>query len=156
MPPKDATGAELHTLFREVFLLHATLTEISDKVHEQAGMRTPQIRVAHTLLRRGQATVPDVAYDLNISRQFVQSTINELEALGMVSFHPNPRHKRSKLIELTTIGKEKLEQATEREEAIIQNVLPQIESKGVEDATELLESLRLHLRGHIASKPDDN
>lgn len=156
MPPKHATGATLHTLFKEVFMLHATLTEISDEVHEQAGMRTPQVRVAHSLLRRGRATVPDVAYDLKVSRQFVQATINELESLGMVSFHPNPRHKSSKLIELTPSGQNKLEQTTQREEAIIQNVLPQMESKSVEDATELLESVRLSLHGHIVSKPNDN
>ncbi|MBI9111555.1 MarR family winged helix-turn-helix transcriptional regulator [Maridesulfovibrio ferrireducens] len=150
MTEKNATGATLHTLFKEIFNLQSTLSEVVDEVHEKAGMRTSQVRLANTLLELGQATVPDIAYAMKISRQFVQTAINELEKQNMIEFQENPRHKRSKLLKLTEHGRDVLNQVRENEENIIQKILPDMEATRVKAAYELLASIRVKINNKNA------
>ncbi|MCJ2164308.1 MULTISPECIES: MarR family transcriptional regulator [unclassified Pseudodesulfovibrio] len=142
MAGKHASGAQLHALFKELFHTQATLSVLMDDIHEQAGMRTSQVRLANTLVKLGRTTVPDVAHALNISRQFVQTAVNELEQQNMIVFLDNPRHKRSKLLELTDHGRETLRQVHKNEAAIIQQMLPDIDATSAVNACTLLECVR--------------
>ncbi len=142
MKKNNSSGAELHTLFKEIIHMEAILSEIIDEVHEKAGMRTSQIRLANTLLELGQTTVPDIAYTMKTSRQFVQTVVNELEKLNIIKFIENPRHKRSKLIKLTDNGQNILRQVRKNEEEIILRLLPDIDTTGVKAAYELLAIIR--------------
>ncbi len=56
------------------------------------------------LRRYGPQTVPDLASARFISRQIIQTQINELKKEGYVEGRSNPEHKRSKLIALTQEG----------------------------------------------------
>ncbi|THB68285.1 MAG: MarR family transcriptional regulator [Desulfovibrio sp.] len=147
----QATGAELHGLFREVFHLQAVLSEIMDLVHDKAGLRTSHKRVANVIQALGAATVPDVAASLHVSRQFVQTVSNELEAQGMLSFQDNPRHKRSRLVVLTDRGHEVLRRSQHLEAQIIQEELPKVGSAEVEQAALLLKTLRKAVHERIQS-----
>ena len=118
-----AKGEELHAFFEEVFRLHGVLAQGMDRVHEESGLRTPQRRLAETLEQEGQMTVPHAAAELEVSRQFVQTTCNDLASLGLVEFFDNPRHKRSRLVSLTKQGLAALARAR-REEARIHRVGP--------------------------------
>lgn len=143
---RPADGERLHALFREVFALHAALCEEMDAVHERAGMRTPQVRVAAALERMGAATVPDVAAALKVSRQFVQTVCNELLAQGILEFVDNPRHRRSKLARLTATGRHTLHRTKRQEAAIIEQLLPGIDARAVEQAVALLSCIREGIR----------
>jgi DNA-binding MarR family transcriptional regulator len=145
--PKSADGERLHALFREVFALHAALSEEMDAVHERAGMRTSQVRVASALDRMGAATVPDVAAALKVSRQFVQTVCNELLAQGILEFEDNPRHRRSKLARLTATGRDVLYRTKRQEARIIEQLLPGIDARAVEQAVDLLSGIRRRI-GH--------
>lgn len=140
-PSGHATGHDLHDLFRNVFALHASLSSAMDSVHEHSGLRTPQVRVANRL-SHGPATVPHVATDLAVSRQYVQTVCNELQEQGLMEFVENPRHKRSKLVALTEKGQKALAQTRENEAALIQQSLPDICSQQVTEASTLLKELR--------------
>lgn len=142
------TGAALHDLFREVFHLQAILAEAMDAVHEQSGMRTSHKRVAEVVDRQKTATVPDVAAELNVSRQFVQTVCNELNAQGLLEFKTNPRHKRSKLAELTDTGRTALYTSREQENKIIEELLPGLDAAAIGQAAALLRRLRERMEGH--------
>jgi len=144
-----ASGASLHDLLREVFALHAVLSEVVDEIHEKSGLRTSWIKVANSLSDQGAATVPDVALALNVSRQFVQTVFNDLQELGMLSFKENPRHKRSRLASLTGHGREILAATRKKEAAIIKQVLPGLDARTVADAQFLLKSIREQVRENI-------
>ena len=147
MADKSASGEELHALFKEVIHLQAQITAIMDIVHEQAGMHTPQIRLGTLLLTLGQMTVPDAAYAMNVSRQFIQATANKMEKMGLVVFKDNPRHKRSRLLALSELGQQKLEQTRKREAAIVKKGFPEIDSNQVANAADLLRSLNRRFQG---------
>ena len=113
-------------------------------------MRTAQCRIADELERLGPAPVPEVAASLDVSRQFVQTVCNELEAMGLVQFNDSPRHKRSKLVSLTSEGHRTLERAGREEAAVIKKALPDADTAKVSDAMTLLHGISKRIR---ARKP---
>jgi DNA-binding MarR family transcriptional regulator len=145
-----ATGEQLHDLFHEVFALHDALSEVMDEVHERAGLRTAQCRIADALERLGPAPVPEIAASLGVSRQFLQTVCNELEAMGLVQFDDSPRHKRSKLVSLTKKGHRTLDRTGQVEAAIIEKALPDVDAAKVADAAAFLHGISGRVR---AKKP---
>ena len=143
---KHKTGKALHDLFREVFNLHAALSEIMDKIQEQAGLSTAQHKIMRVLTHIGPATVPDIAAVLGVSRQFVQTVCNALLSCGFLEFTDNPRHKRSKLAVLTAPGRRAFRQARKNENQIIEKFLPGIDPDKATEACELLGCIRRSVR----------
>ena len=60
-------------------------------------------------------TVPEIAYDMGLSRQAVQRLVNEMRTDGLLATIENINHKRSKRIELTEHGKNIFDRAMERQ-----------------------------------------
>ena len=139
---KHQKGQALHDLFREVFALHAVLAEVMDKVHEQAGLSTAQLKIMRIINQMGPATVPDIAAELSVSRQFVQTVCNHLLAHAFLEFTDNPRHKRSKLADLTEPGRKAFKRSRNKENRIIEKSLSEIEPDKVADACKLLAHIR--------------
>lgn len=135
-------GKRIHDLFREVFALQAALSLMMDGVHLQAGLSTSQHKIMRVLARTGPATVPDIAARLGVSRQFVQTVCNDLRGLGFLEFTVNPRHKRSRLAALTKPGRSAFRQARKKEDRIIEQALPEIDTRKAGEACELLKFIR--------------
>ena len=57
-----------------------------------------------SLAQLGPLTVPQIAQMRPTSRQRMQRLADELAAAGLVRFVDNPRHQRSKLVQLTAKG----------------------------------------------------
>ena len=113
-----------------------------DKVHEQAGLSTPQRRVIQLLNRLGSATVPEMAFELGVSRQSVQVICNDLFSRNLIEFTENPRHKRSKLAVLTEPGHQTFQQAQQKEYQVIEQLFPEIELEKVAEACRMLAQIR--------------
>lgn len=144
----QATGQDLHELFRSVFQLQAVLAQGLDVVHENSGMSTPWKRVLHELDSAGNAgktgalTVPDIAARLHLSRQFILKTCNDMEAAGLVDYADNPRHKRSRLVCMTRQGREAFAMTMANEQALIARMLPGVNGLAAREAAALLNELR--------------
>ncbi|MCF8034981.1 MAG: MarR family transcriptional regulator [Desulfarculaceae bacterium] len=151
---KSATGRELHDLFEEVFHLQAVLATVVDHVHEEAGLGSPHQKVAEILARRGPSTVPEVAAEMEVSRQFVQTVCYRLEEQGLVEFSPNPRHKRSRLVSLTKQGQATLDEVRRKEAAIVKSALPKVERRAVIQARDTLLSLGEQLTAKLRKTPN--
>ncbi|MEO9094122.1 MAG: MarR family transcriptional regulator [Microbacteriaceae bacterium] len=54
-------------------------------------------------------TVAQAARRLGVSRQNIQRVANDLERDGLIDYLPNPDHKTSPLVTLTTVGRSILE-----------------------------------------------
>ena len=67
-------------------------------------------------------SVPQIAGLYDVSRQFIQSTVNILQERGIVEFLDNPKHKRSPLISLTPEGTRLYEQIRIRDEAAFSKI----------------------------------
>jgi DNA-binding MarR family transcriptional regulator len=62
----------------------------------------------------GPLTVPQIAQMRPTSRQRMQRLADELAADGLVRFVDNPKHRRSKLVELTVKGEARYRQLSAR------------------------------------------
>jgi DNA-binding MarR family transcriptional regulator len=72
-------------------------------------------------------TVPRAARRLGLTRQSVQRTVDALVAAGEIELLPNPDHKRSPLLQLTSRGRRSLDalsRAAERQHQIVAPCLP--------------------------------
>jgi len=114
-----------------------------DKVHEQAGLSTPQRRVIQLLNRLGSATVPNMAFELGASRQSVQVICNYLFYRNLIEFTENPRHKRSKLTVLTEPGHRAFQQAQQAEYQVIEQLFQRIEIEKVTETCGVLVWIRM-------------
>src|SRR5215207_3774925 len=62
----------------------------------------------------GPLTVPQIARMRPTSRQRMQRLAGELSAEGLVKFIDNPKHRRSKLVQLTRKGNERYRELNSR------------------------------------------
>ena len=62
----------------------------------------------------GPLTVPQIAQMRPTSRQRMQRLADELEAEGLVEFIDNPKHRRSRLVQLTRKGDERFRELQAR------------------------------------------
>ncbi len=67
-------------------------------------------------------SVPEIAGKYQVSRQHVQTTVNELLARDLIKAVPNPNHKRSRLMRLSELGRATFIEIRRNEAAIIEKV----------------------------------
>lgn len=70
----------------------------------------------------GSKTVPEVARMRSVSRQYIQKLANELIDEGLIEMVENPAHKRSKLMQLTPSGEQKLEELSQQYRRFLANL----------------------------------
>lgn len=97
MNPEDRY--EITWLVRRLFRAMGAWAEESLK---DTGITAADRAVIEFLYPDRALSVPEIAARYNVSRQHVQVTVNRLQDKGLVATRPNPAHKRSPHILLTT------------------------------------------------------
>lgn len=136
---------EVTELIDEVRRTFHLLAAVAERLHADLGVTASQRAVLEHLGLAGPATVPAVARDRGVSRQHVQTIVNDLLARGLVTLAPNPAHRRSPLVGLTAEGETTLVTVRDRERTILAGV----DDPGPAEATAAAAALR-GLRGHLA------
>ena len=112
----DEDCYEITWLIRRLFRAMAARAD----EHAQAEGISVADRAVLEFLSAGEAlAVPKIAARYDVSRQHVQVTVNRLRDKGLVRTRPNPRHKRSPLIELTQDGAKVFARIHRRDVAVI-------------------------------------
>ena len=106
---------ELGRLFEETVGLYWRLTRAAAAIYGRGPLSGPRRTVLMAFARGGPQTVARLAAVRAQSRQRLQPLVNSLVAEGLLERQPNPLHRRSALIGLTTrgIGAVRQIQATE-------------------------------------------
>ncbi len=136
---------ELNQLITEIRRLSNDLDEISDQILAKDGLSSQERLVMMSLRKRGLSTVPQLARKREVSRQYIQTTVNELEKRGLVALHDNPAHKRSRLVDLTRAGEESILGVMAREGEAMHRVAAGLHSEQVRDALAVLRLVRKRL-----------
>lgn len=89
----------------------------------------------------GPLTVPQIAQMRPTSRQRMQRLADELAADGLVRFVDNPKHRRSKLVELTRKGDTRFREMDARFLAIASTVGVSLGEPDIRKATEIVRQL---------------
>jgi DNA-binding MarR family transcriptional regulator len=89
----------------------------------------------------GPLTVPQIAQMRPTSRQRMQRLADELAAAGHVRFIDNPKHQRSKLVQLTRKGEARYREMNARFLAIAATIGATLGEADIRSATEIVRQL---------------
>jgi DNA-binding MarR family transcriptional regulator len=95
--------------YQVVWLVRRLFRALAQKASENLGQYQLSVAdraVMEFLYPQEQLSVPEIASRYQVSRQHVQVTVNTLRDKGLLESRPNPRHKRSVLMELSEKGGE--------------------------------------------------
>ena len=105
----------LDLVFAETVALFQRLRSVASSMHAHGVLEPEQCTVLQGLDRDGARTVTDIGNDCGIPRNKAQKLVKSLEKEGVVELVPNPENKRSKLVELTDLGREAIRAMDQRE-----------------------------------------
>ncbi|MEJ0065949.1 MAG: helix-turn-helix domain-containing protein [Caulobacteraceae bacterium] len=108
--------------------------------------------VMSSLAADGGRTVPDLARERGVSRQHIQSVINDLLAAGLAAVSPNPSHRRSPLLALTDEGLRRLRMIEAREAECLARIAPAVSHLELAAATRLFDHLERDLTAQMAEQ----
>ena len=101
---------DLHLLANSIRRTYNRLRHTTDQIHQDTELSAPKRTLMMDVRRDGAQTVPMLAATRYVSRQIIQTQVNELIEVGLMKTKPNPEHKRSSLIDLTLKGRRLVEQ----------------------------------------------
>lgn len=131
-------------LYRVFWRTRRLFQRLGTEFHRVPGgapLSSPQRAVLEFLDREDRQTVPDLARRRSVSRQHIQVSVNALIDRGWLRTLPNPAHRRSPLIALTSAGRERLAAAQAVEAAIVHEVGRHFEIEDLETTARTLGQL---------------
>lgn len=117
-PGSGVPAGRLAEVFNVVGPLYRRAQRKVEQDMSAKGLSVGLRAVLDMLREHGPMTVPQMGRAQALSRQFVQRTVNDAAARGLVESMPNPAHKRSSLIALTDRGLAAVTDVVDRERAV--------------------------------------
>ena len=150
----DPTPAEdlLYGVIRRLWPLHRTVVRAVEHELAGTGMTAGEHALLDVLRSEGPQTVPQLARAMGLDRQPVQRWVNHAAELGLVVTAPNPAHRRSSLIRLTTEGTAAIGGIQAFEASELRRRLADLPAGDVRTALHVLDRLGEEFR-HLANGP---
>ena len=140
--PDENLLRHLEELLTQVSALATRLRQDERKVQAAGDLPVGGTHVLRLLSERGTLTVPQIARLNCTSRQNIQILVNRLEKEGCVESVPNPAHKRSELVRLTSRGQASLTAVVQNGDSYKEKLMPRLSREELVRASELLRSIR--------------
>jgi DNA-binding MarR family transcriptional regulator len=139
LPPGESP---LESVITETVSLFYRLRVVAEQIHHQGETSGPKRGILKTLDRLGPQTVPRMARARSVSRQYIQTLINQLAKGDFVEFVENPAHRRSPLVSLTPKGKEFLDAMVQREIELLEQLKMDSSEKELQNTADVLRKVR--------------
>jgi len=137
--------ADVESLADEVRLHYHALVRLAGALHGALKVTAPMRAVLEFLQARGPTPVPRIARSRGVSRQHIQTIVNELLDEGLVELRDNPAHRRSCLVALTVGGEATIAGIRDTERALLGETFAGLDSAALRSATETLRAVRLRI-----------
>jgi DNA-binding MarR family transcriptional regulator len=143
----DSVKAEALTeLILTMFRANNLTLAWGDRLVSPLGLTSARWQILGAIVQAGRPQpVAWLARDLGANRQNVQRIINDLKNDGLVSFEPNPHHKRAQLVVLTPKGQQAYEGAVELYNPLIAQLGDGLSIDDIAAAQRVLTRLRARL-----------
>jgi len=125
--------------------LYFLLRAVGDALHADLGVSTGMRGVMTSLADGAGKTVPELARERPVSRQHIQTLVNDLLAAGLAQISPNPSHRRSPIVTLTEEGRRRLRTLREREAELLAAAAPAVSQTDLAAAGRLFDVLEREL-----------
>jgi DNA-binding MarR family transcriptional regulator len=143
---RTPAGESLTRVMLDLFRLNSGILTAGDRLVEELGLTSArwQILGAITAAERPQP-VAWLARDLGANRQNVQRIVNDLAEDGLVSFEPNPHHRRAQLVVLSDKGRHAFEAAMNLQAPWVNRLSEGLTVKEIEAAHRVVMRLQQNL-----------
>jgi DNA-binding MarR family transcriptional regulator len=131
----------LISVIDETRSLFHRMTAVAESIHHKGRLSGGRRGVLMELDRHGPRTVPHMARERPVSRQLIQTIVNDLAKDRLVETKRNPAHKRSHLISLTEKGRAYVADMKRQEGAVLSKLPLEIPPENLRTAAEVLRSL---------------
>ena len=139
-------------LMLDLFRLNSLVVIAGDRLVAPLGLTSARWQVLGAIVAAERPQpVAWLARDLGANRQNVQRIINDLQREGLVTFAPNPHHKRAQLIVLTDKGQYAFKSAMELQEPWVNKLADGVATKDLETIHRVILTLRKKLEGDEAT-----
>jgi DNA-binding MarR family transcriptional regulator len=138
---------QLDSLLNEVRLLWHVLVQTGERLLADQPVTLALRAVLEFLDRNGPATVPGIARSRRVSRQHIQTIVNDLLGKGLVALRDNPAHRRSAHVELTGPGRQLISGIRRLEARFLSEHAFSVADKDLNRARKVLRSVRRTLEG---------
>ena len=122
--------------------LFHSLAQASAELNQESGITASMRAVMEALYPDNELTVPDIARQKQVTRQYIQQIANELLARSLTQSLDNPAHKRSPLIKLTPSGLKQFSAIIDREQKLLQSLSNEFDEQNLAQTADTLKSLR--------------
>jgi DNA-binding MarR family transcriptional regulator len=154
--PTDAFSHPASVLALETFRLNGALIALGDTLVAPLGLTSARWQVMGAIAEAGGALpVAGLARNMGLVRQSVQRIADELAAVGLVRFAPNPHHRRAKLVQLTDRGAALFEEVSARWRVVADALVADIGHAEVDRGAAVLRLLRGRVVGLHAGMLND-
>lgn len=133
--------AALYPLALDVRALFHQMRAAIGTIHADAGISAGMRAVLENVIVDGPQTVPRMARARPVTRQHIQSLVNDLMAEGLVEYRANPAHKRSQLVCPTEAGKAAFDALTAHEIAVFAQIDVGLSPEEIDEARRVLDRL---------------
>jgi DNA-binding MarR family transcriptional regulator len=131
--------------------LNSLLKMWGDEMHADIGITAGMRAIMSSLAAGRSRTVPDLARERAVSRQHIQSVINEMLEAALAEAVRNPSHRRSPLLALTDEGLRRLRIVEAREAEYLTRIAPAVSHLELAAAARLFDHLERDLAAHLAA-----
>jgi len=138
-------GAAAAELLLELAYTFFRLRAEGDRRAGKLGQSTGRLGVLRTLAEEGPRTVAQIARSRPVARQGVQRLADALAEQRLVEYIPNPDHRRSKLLRLTSRGSRAYQTLLRGQEAWAEELARGLSEEELRSCTSVLRKLRARL-----------
>ena len=146
-PIVDSKGESIAELMLEVAQFFFRIRAVGQKTGFITSWGGGAFGFMRSLALLGPLTVPQIAQMRPTSRQRMQRLADELAAEGLVAFIDNPKHRRSKLVQLTPKGDTRYRELNARFLAIASTLGAGLSEADVRRTREIVRRLSEEVKG---------
>lgn len=137
---------QIYALVWNTRRLFQQLRATSDELLEGTGINASQRAILEFLDQHQPQTVSNMAREKTVSRQHIQTVVNDLLSLKLVQTQENPAHKRSPLIRMTEKGDKLFKKIIQSELKVLDGMADEFSEKNIATSIRTLAAVRDYLQ----------
>jgi DNA-binding MarR family transcriptional regulator len=146
---RTPAGNALSDLVLDLFRVNSLLLTAGDRLVSPLRLTSARWQVLGAIVSAERPQpVAWLARDLGANRQNVQRIINDLYKERLVTFEPNPHHRRAQLVVLTREGRRTFDEAMRLQAPWINSLSSGLAVKDIETVHRVMVALRNRLEGN--------
>ncbi|MGO7136468.1 MarR family winged helix-turn-helix transcriptional regulator [Rhizobium leguminosarum] len=144
------TGGALTDLILALFRVNNLALLWGDRLVAPLGLTSARWQILGAVAEADRPQpVAWIARDLGANRQNVQRIVKDLAKVGLVTFEPNPHHRRAQLIVLTDKGRQTFDDAMRSYSPRVNALAEGFPIEDIATANRIIAMLRAKLEGEI-------